>query len=172
MKALIAGGEKPGEYNALVNQLFGPGGVEKINTIADQLTVASQDKSSLVSKSIIPAIALGSTYLLSGSLGAGGGMASGLGIGAAGFYVRQTLRKAIGDSGESALGRLLRSPNYVKTITTPMDQLSKEQIALFDRNWSKILKLETDRTMMQMEENQAEEKQLKEMRRKTSKEIY
>ena len=174
MKALIAGGEKPGEYNALVNQLFGPGGVEKINTIADQLTVASQDKSSLVSKSIIPAIALGSTYLLSGSLGAGGGMATGLGIGAgaAGFYARQTLRKAIGDSGESALGRLLRSPNYVKTITTPMDQLSKEQIALFDRNWSKILKLETDRTMMQMEENQAEEKQLKEMRRKTSKEIY
>ena len=166
MKALIAGGEKPGEYNALVNQLFGPGGVEKINTIADQLTSASQDKSSLVSKSIIPAIALGSTYLITGNVAAGAG------AGLAGFVGRQVLSRAIGDSGESALGRLLRSPNYVKTITTPMDQLSKEQIALFDRNWSKMLKLETDRTMMQMEENQAEEKQLKEMRRKTGKEIY
>jgi len=166
MKALIAGGEKPGEYNALVNQLFGPGGVEKINTIADQLTSASQDKSSLVSKSIIPAIALGSAYLITGNVAAGAG------AGLAGFVGRQVLSRAIGDSGESALGRLLRSPNYVKTITTPMDQLSKEQIALFDRNWSKMLKLETDRTMMQMEENQAEEKQLKEMSRKTGKEIY
>jgi hypothetical protein len=59
----------------------------------------------------------------------------------------------------------LQSPTYVKTVTAPIDQLTKEQIDLFNRNWSRMLKLETDRAMMQMEENQSEEKQLQEMRR-------
>jgi hypothetical protein len=60
---------------------------------------------------------------------------------------------------------MLQSPTYVKTVTAPIDQLTKEQIDLFNRNWSRMLKLETDRAMMQMEENQSEEKQLQEMRR-------
>jgi hypothetical protein len=62
---------------------------------------------------------------------------------------------------------MLQSPTYVKTVTAPIDQLTKEQIDLFNRNWSRMLKLETDRAMMQMEENQSEEKQLQEMRRQT-----
>jgi hypothetical protein len=60
---------------------------------------------------------------------------------------------------------MLQSPTYVKTVTAPIDQLTKEQIDLFNRNWSRMLKLETDRKMMQMEEGQSEEKQLQEMRR-------
>jgi hypothetical protein len=61
----------------------------------------------------------------------------------------------------------LQSPTYVKTVTAPIDQLTKEQIDLFNRNWSRMLKLETDRAMMQMEEGQSEEKQLQEMRRQS-----
>jgi hypothetical protein len=164
MKALIAGGEKPGEYNALVNELFGPGGVDKISTIADQLAVASKEADSLVSKSIVPTLATAGAYIASG-LGPAGVAGGAIGGGLVGFIGRRMVLKAIGDSGESAVGRMLQSPTYVKTVTTPISQLSKEQIDLFNRNWSRMLKLETDRAMMQMEENQSEEKQLQEMRR-------
>jgi len=165
MKALIAGGEKPGEYNALVNELFGAGGVDKISTIADQLAVASKDSESLVSKSIIPTLATAGAYLASGTgVPIAGGAAAG---GLVGFLGRRMVLKAIGDSGESAIGKMLQSPTYVKTVTTPISQLSKEQIDLFNRNWSRMLKLETDRAMMQMEEGQSEEKQLQEMRRQS-----
>jgi hypothetical protein len=164
MKALIAGGEKPGEYNALVNELFGAGGVDKISTIADQLATASREGSSLVSKSIIPTLATAGAYIASGAgaMGTLGGAAAG---GLVGFLGRRMVLKAIGESGESAVGKMLQSPTYVKTVTAPIDQLTKEQIDLFNRNWSRMLKLETDRAMMQMEENQSEEKQLQEMRR-------
>jgi hypothetical protein len=166
MKALIAGGEKPGEYNALVNELFGAGGVDKISTIADQLATASREGSSLVSKSIIPTLATAGAYIASGAgaMGTLGGAAAG---GLVGFLGRRMVLKAIGESGESAVGKMLQSPTYVKTVTAPIDQLTKEQIDLFNRNWSRMLKLETDRAMMQMEENQSEEKQLQEMRRQT-----
>lgn len=166
MKALIAGGEKPGEYNALVNELFGPGGVDKISTIADQLAVASKDSESLVSKSIVPTLATAGAYIASG-LGPAGVAGGAIGGGLVGFIGRRMVLKAIGDSGESAVGRMLQSPTYVKTVTTPISQLSKEQIDLFNRNWSRMLKLETDRAMMQMEEGQSEEKQLQEMRRQS-----
>jgi hypothetical protein len=166
MKALIAGGEKPGEYNALVNELFGPGGVDKISTIADQLAVASKEADSLVSKSIIPTLATAGAYIASG-LGPAGVAGGAIGGGLVGFIGRRMVLKAIGDSGESAVGRMLQSPTYVKTVTTPISQLSKEQIDLFNRNWSRMLKLETDRAMMQMEEGQSEEKQLQEMRRQS-----
>jgi predicted nucleic acid-binding Zn-ribbon protein len=164
MKALIAGGEKPGEYNALVNELFGAGGVGKISTIADQLAVASKESESLVSKSIVPTLATAGAYIASG-LGPAGVAGGAIGGGLVGFIGRRMVLKAIGDSGESAVGRMLQSPTYVKTVTTPISQLSKEQIDLFNRNWSRMLKLETDRAMMQMEEGQSEEKQLQEMRR-------
>jgi hypothetical protein len=164
MKALIAGGEKPGEYNALVNELFGAGGVDKISTIADQLAVASKEGDSLVSKSIVPTLATAGAYIASG-LGPAGVAGGAIGGGLVGFIGRRMVLKAIGDSGESAVGRMLQSPTYVKTVTTPISQLSKEQIDLFNRNWSRMLKLETDRAMMQMEEGQSEEKQLQEMRR-------
>ena len=165
MKALIAGGEKPGEYNALVNELFGTGGVDQISKIADQLAVASKEGESLVSKSIIPTLATAGAYLASGTgVPIAGGAAAG---GLVGFLGRRMVLKAVGDSGESAIGRMLQSPTYVKTVTTPISQLSKDQIDLFNRNWSRMLKLETDRAMMQMEEGQSEEKQLQEMRRQS-----
>ena len=164
MKALVAGGEKPGEYNALVNELFGAGGVDKISTIADQLAVASKEGSSLVSKSIIPTLATAGAYIASG-LGPAGVAGGAIGGGLVGFIGRRMVLNAIGSSGESAVGRMLQSPTYVKTVTTPVDQLSKEQIDLFNRNWSRMLKLETDRAMMQMEEGQQEQKQLREMQR-------
>jgi hypothetical protein len=159
MKALVAGGEKPGEYNALVNELFGAGGVDKISTIADQLATASKESSSLVSKSIIPTLATAGAYLATGSELAAGG------AGLIGFIGRRMVLKAIGESGESAVGKMLQSPTYVKTVTAPIDKLTKEQIDLFNRNWSRMLKLETDKKMMQMEEGKSEEKQLQEMRR-------
>lgn len=163
MKALIAGGEKPGDYNALVNELFGAGGVDRISTIADQLAVASKESGSLVSKSIIPTLATGAAYLATGSPATAGAVGGGI----IGFMGRRMIFNAIGSSGESAIGKMLQSPTYVKTVTTPISQLSKEQIDLFNRNWSRMLKLETDRVMMQMEEGQSEEKQLQEMSRQT-----
>lgn len=166
MKALIAGGEKPGEYNALVNELFGAGGVDKITTIADQLAVASKEGSSLVSKSIIPTLATAGAYLASG-LGPAGVAGGAVGGGLVGFIGRRMVLNAVGNSGESAVGRMLQSPTYVKTVTTPIDQLSREQMDLFNRNWSRLLKLETDKAMMQMEEGQEEQKQLREMQRQT-----
>ena len=161
MKALIAGGDSPGEYNAIVSQLFGDGGVDKISTIADQLAKVMDNKDSLVKKSIMPALATlatGGAYLASGTGAA-------LGTGLLGFVGRKLVLSAVGQATLAGVGKLLQSPTYGKTVSTPIDQLTQDQIDLFNRNWSRFLKLETDKAMMQLEERQIEEKQIRETQR-------
>lgn len=161
MKSLIAGGDKPGAYNAVVSEVFGPDGVEKITTIADQLSKVVNDKESIVSKSIVPTLATGAAYLMTGTTGGA------IGGGLVGFIGRRMVMNAVGDSAVASVGKLLQSPNYVKTVTTPIDQLSRDQIDLFNRNWSRLLRLETDRAMTNYEEAQAEERQMREMQRQS-----
>lgn len=161
MKSLIAGGDSPGEYNAIVSQLFGDGGVEKISTIADQLAKVMDNKDSLVKKSIVPALATlatGGAYLSSGPGAA-------LGTGLLGFVGRKLVLSAVGQATLAGVGKMLQSPIYGKTVSTPIDQLTQDQIDLFNRNWSRLLKLETDKVMMQSEERQIEEKQMREAQR-------
>lgn len=161
MKSLIAGGDSPGEYNAIVSQLFGDGGVEKISTIADQLAKVMDNKDSLVKKSIVPALATlatGGAYLSSGPGAA-------LGTGLLGFVGRKLVLSAVGQATLAGVGKMLQSPTYGKTVSTPIDQLTQDQIDLFNRNWSRLLKLETDKAMMQSEERQIEEKQMREAQR-------
>jgi hypothetical protein len=161
MKSLIAGGDSPGEYNAIVSQLFGDGGVEKISTIADQLAKVMDSKDSLVKKSIVPALATlatGGAYLSSGPGAA-------LGTGLLGFIGRKLVISSVGQATLAGVGKLLQSPTYGKTVSTPIDQLTQDQIDLFNRNWSRLLKLETDKAMMQSEERQIEEKQMREAQR-------
>jgi hypothetical protein len=161
MKSLIAGGDSPGEYNAIVSQLFGDGGVEKISTIADQLAKVMDSKDSLVKKSIVPALATlatGGAYLSSGP-----GAAFGTGL--LGFIGRKLVISSVGQATLAGVGKLLQSPTYGKTVSTPIDQLTQDQIDLFNRNWSRLLKLETDKAMMQSEERQIEEKQMREAQR-------
>jgi hypothetical protein len=161
MKSLIAGGDSPGEYNAIVSQLFGDGGVEKISTIADQLAKVMDSKDSLVKKSIVPALATlatGGAYLSSGPGAA-------LGTGLLGFVGRKLVISSVGQATLAGVGKLLQSPTYGKTVSTPIDQLTQDQIDLFNRNWSRLLKLETDKAMMQSEERQIEEKQMREAQR-------
>jgi hypothetical protein len=161
MKSLIAGGDSPGEYNAIVSQLFGDGGVEKISTIADQLAKVMDNKDSLVKKSIVPALgtlATGGAYLASGPGAA-------LGTGLLGFVGRKLVLSAVGQAILAGVGKMLQSPIYGKTVSTPIDQLTQDQIDLFNRNWSRLLKLETDKVMMQSEERQIEEKQMREAQR-------
>jgi|694.fasta_scaffold15693_6 hypothetical protein len=163
MKSLIAGGDSPGEYNAIVSQLFGDGGVEKISTIADQLAKVMDNKDSLVKKSIVPALATlatGGAYLSSGPGAA-------LGTGLLGFVGRKLVISSVGQATLAGVGKLLQSPTYGKTVSTPIDQLTQDQIDLFNRNWSRLLKLETDKAMMQSEERQIEEKQMREAQRQT-----
>ena len=158
---MIAGGDSPGEYNAIVSQLFGDGGVEKISTIADQLAKVMDNKDSLVKKSIVPALATlatGGAYLSSGPGAA-------LGTGLLGFIGRKLVISSVGQATLAGVGKLLQSPTYGKTVSTPIDQLTQDQIDLFNRNWSRLLKLETDKAMMQSEERQIEEKQMREAQR-------
>jgi hypothetical protein len=103
-------------------------------------------------------LATGGAYLSSGPGAA-------LGTGLLGFVGRKLVLSAVGQATLAGVGKMLQSPIYGKTVSTPIDQLTQDQIDLFNRNWSRLLKLETDKVMMQSEERQIEEKQMREAQR-------
>jgi hypothetical protein len=135
MRELISG-----QYNPLIVEAFGKSGVDQMNKIADQLSVVIE-KDSLVKSKLIPAV----TSAVASAFGAN-------------MYGRMALSNLAAVSGAAAIGRILRNPDYLATVTKPIDQVAKDQMDAFNRRWPKILTLEADRLKMRNDERQEAER--------------
>ena len=135
MRSLISG-----EYNPMIVEAFGKSGVDQMNKIADQLSVVIEKDSVLKSK-LIPAL----TSAVASTLGAN-------------MYGRMALSNLAAISGAAAVGRVLRNPDYLATVTKPIDQVAKGQMDTFNRRWPKILTLEADRLKMRYDEREEAER--------------
>jgi len=135
MRSLISG-----EYNPMIVEAFGKSGVDQMNKIADQLSVVIE-KDSLVKSKLIPAL----TSAVASTLGAN-------------MYGRMALSNLAAISGAAAVGRVLRNPDYLSTVTKPIDQVAKDQMDTFNRRWPKILTLEADRLNMRNDERKEAER--------------
>jgi hypothetical protein len=135
MRELISG-----QYNPLIVEAFGKSGVDQMNKIADQLSVVIE-KDSLVKSKLIPAL----TSAVASTLGAN-------------MYGRMALSNLAAVTGAAAIGRVLRNPDYLATVTKPIDQVAKDQMDAFNRRWPKILTLEADRLKMRYDESKEAER--------------
>jgi len=135
MRSLISG-----DYNPVIVEAFGKSGVDQMNKIADQLSVVIE-KDSLVKSKLIPAL----TSAVASTLGAN-------------MYGRMALSNLAAISGAAAVGRVLRNPEYLSTVTKPIDQVAKDQMDTFNRRWPKILTLEADRLNMRNDERKEAER--------------
>jgi len=135
MRELISG-----QYNPLIVEAFGKSGVDQMNKIADQLSVVIE-KDSLVKSKLIPAV----TSAVASAFGAN-------------MYGRMALSNLAAVSGAAAIGRILKNPDYLATVTKPIDQVAKDQMDAFNRRWPKILTLEADRLKMRNDERQEAER--------------
>lgn len=135
MRSLISG-----DYNPVIVEAFGKSGVDQMNKIADQLSVVIE-KDSLVKSKLIPAL----TSAVASTFGAN-------------MYGRMALSNLAAISGAAAVGRVLRNPDYLSTVTKPIDQVAKDQMDTFNRRWPKILTLEADRLNMRNDERKEAER--------------
>jgi len=135
MRELISG-----QYNPLIVEAFGKSGVDQMNKIADQLSVVIE-KDSLVKSKLIPAL----TSAVASAFGAN-------------MYGRMALSNLAAVTGAAAIGRVLRNPDYLATVTKPIDQVAKDQMDAFNRRWPKILTLEADRLKMRNDEREEAER--------------
>jgi len=55
---------------------------------------------------------------------------------------------------DAAVGRILKTPEYLDIVSKPLDAATKGQIDKIERMWPRILKMETDRVMLNKEEAQ------------------
>lgn len=145
MASLVGTKDAPGRYYGVTQGLLGGGGVEKMNRIAQQLSeVSDLGKPSVFSSMIAPAIAGGIGYQMYGPIG--------LGTGLGGYAAYSTMRKGIEEGVQAAIGRIVKTPEYLDIVSKPIDAATKGQIDRFERLWPRILKLEQDRFQMNKEE--------------------
>lgn len=145
MASLVGTKDAPGRYYGVTQGLLGGGGVEKMNRIAQQLSeVSDLGKPSVFSSMIAPAIAGGIGYQMYGPIG--------LGTGLGGYAAYSTMRKGIEEGVQAAIGRIVKTPEYLDIVSKPIDAATKGQLDRFERLWPRILKLEQDRFQMNKEE--------------------
>lgn len=145
MANLVGTKDAPGRYYGVTQGLLGSGGVDKMNRIAQQLSeVSDLGKPSVFSNMIAPAIAGGVGYQMYGPIG--------LGTGLGGYAAYSTMRKGIEEGVQAAIGRIVKTPEYLDIVSKPIDAATKGQLDRFERLWPRILKMEQDRFQMNKEE--------------------
>jgi hypothetical protein len=160
MKQLVAGGDSPGPYNAMVTAAFGKDGVSKISKIADQLSDLTADKETILQKTVLPFI-VGSTV----ATYFGGGPLTAVGAGGLAISQRRAAMSIAKNVGAATVGKILLNPTYISTVSKPIDSLTKTQLDTFTRQWPKILTLEFERMKMHDENQKLEERQMRESQR-------
>lgn len=128
------------KYNALIQQAFGKEGVQRLNKIADQLSVVVE-KESLLNSKILPA--------LTSAAAAAAGVK---------FPGRVFLSTVVAESARSAVGKALLTREFRDVASRPLDQITKDQMDTFNRRWPKLLTLEGERLMMREEERKDAER--------------
>ena len=128
------------KYNPLIQQAFGKEGVQRLNKIADQLSVVVE-KESLLNSKILPA--------LTSAAAAAAGVK---------FPGRVLLSTVVAESARSAVGKALLTREFRDVASRPLDQITKDQMDTFNRRWPKLLTLEGERLMMREEERKDAER--------------
>jgi hypothetical protein len=128
------------KYNPLIQQAFGKEGIQRLNKIADQLSVVAE-KESLLNSKILPA--------LTSAAAAAAGVK---------FPGRVFLSTVVAESARSAVGKALLTREFRDVASRPLDQITKDQMDTFNRRWPKLLTLEGERLMMREEERKDAER--------------
>jgi len=150
ISSLVGNKEAQGRYYEATQRLLGEDGVKRINMVASQLEqVSDLGKPSIFSQFIAPALATGVGY------GVGYGTYKGLigaGVGLGGYGVYKTMEKGMKEAVDAAVGRILKTPEYLDIVSKPLDAATKAQIDKIERLWPRILGIERDRLMLNREE--------------------
>ena len=145
IKDLVGTSEAPGKYFGITKGLFGDDGVSRITKIASQLEqVSDLGKPSVFREIVLPA--------LSGYVGfqAAGPMGAFTGLG--GYAAYRQFGKGISDATAAAVGRVVKTPEYLNIVSKPIDQATQAQMNRFERLWPRVLKMEIDRYQMIQED--------------------
>jgi hypothetical protein len=129
------------ENARVVQQLFGKDGQKRISRIAEQIGDISKMGDTVFNKMILSAIGSIIGYKMYGGVG----MATG-GLGGYAAYTGATrlMRNAV----ESAMGKLLKNPEYIRRVSAPIDAATKTQLDWAQNMFPKILNQEYQRLQM------------------------
>ena len=141
IKDLVGTSEAPGKYFGITKGLFGDDGISRITKIANQLEqVSDLGKPSVFRELVLPALAGFAGYQVYGETG----MKAGLG----GYAAYRLFGKGISDATAAAVGRVVKTPEYLNIVSKPIDQATQAQMNRFERLWPRVLKMEQDRYQM------------------------
>jgi len=141
IKDLVGTSEAPGKYFGITKGLFGDDGVSRITKIANQLEqVSDLGKPSVFRELVLPALAGFAGYQVYGETG----MQAGLG----GYAAYRLFGKGINNATAAAVGRVVKTPEYLNIVSKPIDQATQAQMNRFERLWPRVLKMEQDRYQM------------------------
>jgi len=145
LSSLVGNSEAPGKYYEATQRLLGKDGEKRINNVADQLSQFSNlGKPSVFTKIIAPTLATAIGYQISKEAGAG--------IGLGGYLAYKGVEKGMKEAVDAAVGRILKTPEYLDIVSKPLDAATKGQIDKIERMWPRILKMESDRVQLNKEE--------------------
>ena len=145
LSSLVGNSEAPGKYYEATQRLLGKDGEKRINNVANQLSQFSNlGKPSVFTKIIAPTLATAIGYQISKEAGAG--------IGLGGYLAYKGVEKGMKEAVDAAVGRILKTPEYLDIVSKPLDAATKGQIDKIERMWPRILKMESDRVQLNKEE--------------------
>lgn len=145
LSSLVGNSEAPGKYYEATQRLLGKDGEKRINNVADQLSQFSNlGKPSIFTKIIAPTLATAIGYQISKGAGAG--------IGLGGYIAYKGVEKGMKEAVDAAVGRILKTPEYLDIVSKPLDAATKSQIDKIERMWPRIVKMESDRIQLNKEE--------------------
>ena len=141
IKDLVGTSEAPGKYFGITKGLFGDDGASRITKIANQLEqVSDLGKPSVFRELVLPALAGFAGYQVYGETG----MTAGLG----GYAAYRLFGKGISNATAAAVGRVVKTPEYLNIVSKPIDQATQAQMNRFERLWPRVIKMEQDRYQM------------------------
>jgi len=145
IKDLVGTSEAPGKYFGITKGLFGDDGVSRITKIASQLEqVSDLGKPSVFREMVLPALSGYVGYQAAGPMG-------GL-YGLGGYAAYRQFGKGISDATAAAVGRVVKTPEYLNIVSKPIDQATQAQMNRFERLWPRVVKMEIDRYQMIQED--------------------
>jgi hypothetical protein len=141
IKDLVGTSEAPGKYFGITKGLFGDDGISRITKIANQLEqVSDLGKPSVFRELVLPALAGFAGYQVYGETG----MRAGLG----GYAAYRLFGKGINNATAAAVGRVVKTPEYLNIVSKPINEATQAQMNRFERLWPRVLKMEQDRYQM------------------------
>ena len=145
ISSLVGNSDSPGKYYEATQRLLGEDGVNRINTVANQLErVSGLGKPSIFTKIVAPTLVGALGYRLYGDVG--------LGVGLGGYAAYGKVKEGMKEAVDAAVGRILKTPEYLDIVSKPLDAATKGQIDKIERMWPRILKMESDRVQLNKEE--------------------